>query len=278
MINTVLYTAGQLDVSKIVNCNILLAEDCKLNAKLLTILFEQNGISIQVATNGSEAIEKMQLNNFDIVLMDLEMPVMDGYKATAMIRQQLKNNIPIVAMTAHVRPGERERCLRAGMNAYIIKPADEQMLFSTIYNLVYNNAHTVSDIITVTTALMPVAEKICNLSYLITSTRGNKIMLNNIIKMFLQQIPEELAALDEAIEKTKYTNISDIAHKLKSSIAVLGIAVLKPLLDEMEQLGNIASGIEKIKQLNDGITVIFNKVIEEMKPQMVMQDAYVLSV
>ncbi|MGF2414788.1 MAG: response regulator, partial [Ferruginibacter sp.] len=253
MINTVLYTAGQLDVSKIVNCNILLAEDCKLNAKLLTILFEQNGISIQVAKNGSEAIEKMQLNNFDIVLMDLEMPVMNGYATTAIIRHQLSNPIPIIAMTAHARPFEREKCLLAGMNAYISKPADENVLFSTIYNLVYNSACTVANRTTATaTATITVTEKICNLSYLITSTRGNKIMLNNIIKIFMQQIPEELAALAEAIEKTKYTNISDIAHKLKSSIAVLGIAVLKPLLDEMEQLGNIALGIEKIKQLNDG--------------------------
>lgn len=265
MTNALSHADGKFDVSKIADCNILLAEDCELNARLLSILFDQNGIQVQVAKNGREAIDKIQLNNFDIVLMDLEMPVMNGYEAISVLRQQLGNTIPVIAMTAHTRPGEKAKCLLAGMNGYIAKPADEEVIFSTIYNLMYSTEDTLAKSL-IKKKILPLTadQKIYNLTYLLKITRGNKARLNKIIKMFLQQIPEELSALTEAIERTKYITISDIAHKLKTSIAVLGIAVLKPVLDEMEELGNISSGIEKIVQLNSQVNTVFRQVLKEM--------------
>jgi CheY-like chemotaxis protein len=265
MTNAVLHSIDKFDVCKITNCNVLLAEDCELNARLLSMLFNQKGIQVQVAKNGREAIDKIQLNSFDIVLMDLEMPVMNGYEATAVIRQQLGNTIPVIAMTAHTRPGEKAKCLQAGMNANITKPADEEVIFSTIYKLTHNTDDTFADSI-LKEKVLPVTadQRIYNLTYLLKITRGNKARLNKIIKMFLQQIPEELGALTEAIERTKYITISDIAHKLKTSIAVLGIVVLKPVLDEIEQLGNISSGIEKIMQLNCQVNTVFRQVLQQM--------------
>lgn len=265
MTNAVLHSIHKFDVGKITNCKILLAEDCELNARLLSMLFNQNGIQVQVAKNGREAIDKIQLNNFDIVLMDLEMPVMNGYEATAVIRQQFGNTIPVIAMTAHTRPGEKAKCLQSGMNGYITKPADEELIFSAIYKLLYCTEVTLPKSI-MKKKVLPVAvdQKIYNLTYLLKITRGNKARLNKIIKMFLQQIPEELSALTEAIERAKYIAISDVAHKLKTSIAVLGIAVLKPVLDEIEQLGNISSGIEKIEQLNSQVNTVFSQVFQDI--------------
>ena len=82
----------------------------------MSILFSQHGMKLQMAENGIEGVEKVKAGHFDIVLMDMEMPLMNGYQATTIIRQELKNTIPIIAMTAHSQAGEREKCLLFGMN------------------------------------------------------------------------------------------------------------------------------------------------------------------
>ena len=122
---------------------ILLVEDNYLNVLLILSLFSENNLKLQVAENGFVCIEKLKENNgstllttdFDIILMDMEMPVMNGYEATSIIRKELKNNIPIIAMTAHVMAGERERCLSLGMNDYISKPIDANLLFEKMSQL-----------------------------------------------------------------------------------------------------------------------------------------------
>ncbi len=123
------------ELSKI---NIMLVEDNKLNIKLILSLFSEYNLKLSVAENGSLAIEKLKENNFDIILMDMEMPVMNGYEAATFIRKELKNNIPIIAMTAHAMAGERERCLSLGMNDYISKPIDANLLFEKMYELTIN--------------------------------------------------------------------------------------------------------------------------------------------
>ena len=128
------------DLSKL---KILLVEDNQLNIKLILSLFAENNLKVQIAENGSVCIDKLKENNgstflnagFDIILMDMEMPVMNGYEAATIIRDELKNNIPIIAMTAHAMAGERERCLSLGMNDYISKPINANLLFEKMYDL-----------------------------------------------------------------------------------------------------------------------------------------------
>src|ERR1035437_9058435 len=121
----------------------MLVEDNYLNVKLILSLFSEHSLKLQIAENGSVCIEKLEENNgstslktcFDIILMDMEMPVMNGYEAAAIIRDELKNNIPIIAMTAHAMAGEREKCLSLGMNDYISKPLKANLLFEKMYDL-----------------------------------------------------------------------------------------------------------------------------------------------
>jgi signal transduction histidine kinase/CheY-like chemotaxis protein len=115
--------------------NILLVEDNHLNVKLIHSLFSEYSLKLEVAENGSVGIEKLKQGNFDIVLMDMEMPVMNGYEAATVIRHELKSKIPIIAMTAHAMSGEKERCLSLGMNDYISKPINANLLFEKIYEL-----------------------------------------------------------------------------------------------------------------------------------------------
>ncbi len=123
------------DLSKL---NILLVEDNKLNVRLISSLFSENNLKLDVAENGHEGIEKLKQAHFDIILMDMEMPVMDGYEATTVIRTKLNNNIPIIAMTAHAMSGEKEKCLGLGMDDYISKPVNANLLFEKIHELTSN--------------------------------------------------------------------------------------------------------------------------------------------
>jgi len=126
--------------------NILLVEDNQLNVMLISSLFSENHLKFEVAENGKIGIQQLKENenstapitNFDIILMDMEMPEMNGYEAVKIIRNKLKNNVPIIAMTANAMAGEREKCLDLGMNDYISKPIDANQLFEKIYDLTIN--------------------------------------------------------------------------------------------------------------------------------------------
>jgi len=131
------------NMDELAKLKILLVEDNQLNVKLIKSLFSEYNLKLQVAENGSVGIDKLKENtgltpftkSFDIVLMDMEMPIMNGYEAATIIRTELKNDIPIIAMTAHAMSGERERCLHLGMNDYISKPINANLLFEKMYDL-----------------------------------------------------------------------------------------------------------------------------------------------
>ncbi|HEC02463.1 MAG TPA: PAS domain-containing sensor histidine kinase, partial [Phycisphaerales bacterium] len=115
--------------------NVLLAEDGLVNQKVAVNLLEQRGHRVTVANNGQEAVDALEKDSFDAVLMDVQMPAMDGFEATRIIREKEKNSgahIPIIAMTAHAMEGDRERCLEAGMDAYIAKPIRATDLYDTL--------------------------------------------------------------------------------------------------------------------------------------------------
>jgi len=114
---------------------VLLVEDSQLNVQLVTSLFSENNLNLQIAENGRVCVDNLKDNVYDIILMDMEMPVMNGYEAATFIRNELKNNVPIIAMTAHAMAGEKEKCLNLGMNDYIAKPINSVLLFEKMFEL-----------------------------------------------------------------------------------------------------------------------------------------------
>ncbi|MBU0730825.1 MAG: response regulator [Proteobacteria bacterium] len=119
------------------NVSILLAEDNLVNQKLATRLLEKAGYKVDLAPNGKIAVEKVSANNYDLVLMDVQMPVMDGIEATQTIRKNGFSDLPIIAMTAEAMTGDREKCLAAGMNDYISKPIKREIVFETIKKWIF---------------------------------------------------------------------------------------------------------------------------------------------
>ena len=115
--------------------NILLAEDDPINQALALAILKQQGWSVVVVDNGQEAVTAMEKNSFDLVLMDVQMPVLDGYEAVAAIRKREEESglhTPIIAMTAHAMDGAREKCISKGMDGYLAKPVDIQNLLDLI--------------------------------------------------------------------------------------------------------------------------------------------------
>ena len=116
---------------------ILVLEDNLLNQKLAVLMLKDWGFKYDIFSNGKLAIENLAFNRYDLILMDIQMPEWNGYEVTQYIRNSLKLRLPIIAMTAQAMPGERERCLNAGMTEYVSKPINEEELFNRITNCLF---------------------------------------------------------------------------------------------------------------------------------------------
>lgn len=208
------------------NVRLLIAEDNQMNQHLIRHLMKQWQLDFTLVSNGREVLEQLRKQSFSLILMDIQMPEMDGYLTTTAIRSELKLEVPIVAMTAHAMAGEKERCLSFGMNGYISKPIKESELYQIIQQYTENNEMTsqASD-----------AKKIVCLDYLRELSMGDAEFEQAIMRQFVVQIPEELELLKEAIQVRNKQQIKSIAHGLKSSVAYVGLNdTLHPHLHRME--------------------------------------------
>ncbi|MEO7488525.1 MAG: response regulator [Ferruginibacter sp.] len=121
--------------NEIKDIKVLVVEDVKLNQLLMKIILDDFKFQCDFADNGKIAVEKMQTESYDIILMDLHMPEMDGFEATEYIRKKINSKIPIIALTADVTTVDLEKCKAVGMNDYISKPLDERKLYSKIVSV-----------------------------------------------------------------------------------------------------------------------------------------------
>lgn len=202
---------------------VLIAEDNLMNQQLVKHLMKSWSIDHRVVNNGAEAVEALKTEGYSIVLMDIQMPEMDGYTATSVIRNELRLDVPIIAMTAHAMVGEKEKCLQLGMNDYVSKPVKETVL----YNIIARNAQHVSDPAT--------SFKHIRLAYLQELSGNDKEFQREILKQFLVQVPEELFLLEQSINERNFDVVRRTAHSMKSTVGYAGLAdALHPVLDRME--------------------------------------------
>jgi CheY-like chemotaxis protein len=206
-----------------------------------------------MVNNGRAAVEALREEAFSIVLMDIQMPEMDGYSATSAIRSELHSDIPIVAMTAHAMTGERERCLSYGMTDYISKPVREVELYAILKQ--YSRPVPGSD----------AQESIINLSYLKEISMGDPEFEQTIIQQFILQVPEELKGLEEAISSGDAKGVKAVAHTMKSSVSYLGVNTrLYPALHRLETGAIHAARVEMERDFAEVRTVCM-QAIEEAK-------------
>lgn len=242
--------------------NVLLAEDHKLNQRLAITYLSDFGLSVDLAENGIEAVEKFKSKQYDLVLMDIQMPLLDGYHAAKQIREASNSNVPIIAMTANIMANEREKCLSYGMNDYLSKPFKEIDLYNIINlyigNKTQNNDQSANSINTENNSI--ISEEHLN-----TLSRGNKTFIKEIIDIFLEQNPIELKELESAINSKDYTSIRSISHKMKTSVGFIGISQLLPELNEIESLASNEGKINAIQAIFSHVKSICYQASIELK-------------
>jgi len=237
---------------------ILVVDDNAINQSLMKHLLLQWNIDFEIVSNGLEAVEFLRKNDCDLVLMDLQMPQMDGYVTTLQIREVLQLNIPIIAMTAHALAGEREKCLSRGMNEYISKPIKEEELFKLISGFGMKDAVMETKL----DEKRPVFDYI-ELTYMQSISGGDKDFEKTITQQFIENVPHHIQQLGTAYQNNDFTTVKLRAHDLKSSIAIMGIL---PLLEE--KLSVLEMSTEQnstLQQALDEVKMITNLAIEEAK-------------
>ncbi len=204
------------------NIKVLVVEDIALNQLLMKTLLDDFGFASDVASNGKIAIEKLQNNQYDIILMDLQMPEMNGFEATDFIRKKMKSKIPIMALTADVTTADLEKCTAVGINDYLAKPIDERILYSKILGLTKKarNADLKKDASDQATK----APAVTDLSYLNKLTKSNLVLMKEIITLYLKQTPGLITEMRQSYSQRDWTLLQSVVHKMIPSFSIFGIS------------------------------------------------------
>lgn len=261
--------------TEIKNIKVLVAEDIALNQLLMKTLLDDFKFECDIAANGKIAIEKLKNNKYDIILMDLQMPEMNGFEATGYIRNILKSDIPIIALTANVTTVDLEKCKAIGMNDYISKPVEEKLLYRKIVNLIMKS-----------TPAKPVKEKeevnqkdnqekenskalkCTDLTYLKRITKSNPKLMMEMISLYLEQTPTILNAMNQSVEEKDYTSLYKAVHKLIPSFAIMGIS--SDFEDKAKKLQGYAIKQEYLEEIPDlvlQLDKVCKQACEELKDE-----------
>ncbi|MCC7524250.1 MAG: response regulator [Chitinophagaceae bacterium] len=243
-----------MNLKPLKNMEILLVEDNEMNTLLASAIIRGTGANVTEADNGMDAIHLLRSRTFDLVLMDLHLPVMDGFETTRYIRTQLSLNVPIIAITANVVNNEGFRCKDVGMNGFISKPYTEQELLEAIANCATGSdtgygagqvQHSGSS-----TALY-------NLSFLESVSKGNHNLLRQMLLVFVEQTPAAVAQIREAYDKHDFAEIYANAHRIKPDIDNLNIASLK---DDIRRIEGFAAQKQNGDMLKNLILKLDNTI------------------
>jgi PAS domain S-box-containing protein len=231
--------------NKIKGIRVLVVEDMALNQLLMKTVLDDFGFERDIAENGKIAIEKLKTNQYDIVLMDLQMPEMNGFEATEHIRKTLKLTIPIIALTADVTTVDLAKCKAVGMNDYIAKPIDERVLYSKIVSFIQKPQNSTPN----KNNKMEVSEaeiiKYINLEYLNHRTKSNPKLMIEMIGLYLEQTPQLINTLKQSLVDQDWNLLNAAIHKMIPSFSIMGIH------SDFENMAKKIQEFVAIQQQND---------------------------
>jgi PAS domain S-box-containing protein len=239
------------------SAKILVAEDNPTNLEVVLAQLRNLGYAASAATNGAEAVEALRRGGFDLVLMDCQMPVMDGFEATRAIRSSPQSDIAIVAVTADAMSDDRDRCLREGMNDYLAKPVELEPLRAILAKWLPGNS--ADD--TPPVAAQPADEKsegIFNAESLLRRLGGDRQFAGRIVKGFLENAPSQLSNLQKRLDEADAAGIILQAHSLKGSAATVGAEGLQALALAIEQAAK-AGKLDRCGELFPVVVVEFEQ-------------------
>ena len=230
---------------QIKNIKVLVVEDIPLNQLLMKTLLDDFGFEGDIAANGRIAVEKLQKNSYDVILMDLQMPEMNGFEATDYIRNQMKSNIPIIALTADVTTVDLAKCKSVGMNDYISKPVDERLLYTKIVGLVKKTVLVSPDKVRLKDWNKNL--KCIDLHYLSHRTKANPELMMEMISLYLKQTPPLIILMKKGLHDKDWKTLYSAVHKMIPSFSIMGINV------DFENMAKKVQEYASTQQQSDGI-------------------------
>jgi PAS domain S-box-containing protein len=222
----------EVDSKILFDKKVLLVDDNQMNRLVAATILSNHGAIITTAQNGKEAVEILEKIPFHIVLMDIQMPVMDGVEATAIIRSKISKELPIVALTANAIKGDNDKYLAAGMNGYLSKPFIEKDLLNMVA-LWLNKIESVKFAFSDSTS----ADKLYDLTILQNIGRGDNEFVDKMISLFIAETPAKLIAMEQSYRLHDYKAMSEIAHQIKPILDNLGIFSLREPIRIIEKTG-----------------------------------------
>lgn len=245
---------------------VLLVEDNDINRLYAQSILRSWHCKTDVAENGLVAIERLKTTYYDVVLMDVQMPVMDGYEATRVIRMMAPpiNSIPIIALTANATKADIDRCLAAGMDHYLAKPFTPEDLFDKLFEELKLSGQTTGKSVPVPTA------PLYDLEYLRNVSGNNAEFIQEMVQTFIDTIPQSIKRLHDAIAISDWNEVSRVIHQIKPSLTLVGIHILKDTAVILEEEFRKARDQKKDKEslrttlnsLNEFINSLNNAVAE----------------
>ena len=256
-------------IRKLPAMNVLIVEDHKVNQMVAKETLKKWGkdLEIDVADNGKIASEILSEKDYDLILMDIQMPEMDGYETTAFIREQLpspKNEVPILAMTAYATTGEAEKCIEAGMNDYISKPFDPDTFYAKIAKLIDFEVAEQKVNVLDNGSSGPAIQ----LDYLTSITGENTDLQRTMIQMLIDEIPDEIDQLKKAYKNNDWKALGAKAHKYKSSAGYMGNNELLEIVKKVEKCAKEEKNLDEVQDLLEKIESMSLGAITELKQVM----------
>lgn len=236
--------------------NILVVEDIALNQLLMKTLLNDFGFTCDIADNGKLALDLLKVNRYDLILMDLQMPLINGFEATEHIRNKMKSKIPIIALTADVTTVDLAKCRDVGMNDYLAKPVDERLLYTKIVGFLKKpskNSDKEPD--------RPQRIKKCtNLDYLKRRTKSDPVLMGQMISLYLGQTETLVQTLKQSASDQNWKVLQSVVHKMIPSFLIVGIN---------KKFENIAKDIQEFAATNTrtekipGLVLELSQVLEQ---------------
>jgi PAS domain S-box-containing protein len=249
---------------------VLVVEDIVLNQLLMKTLLDDFGFDCDIASNGKLATERLQQKTYDIILMDLQMPEMNGFEAAEYIRNTLQLKIPIIALTADVTTVDLAKCKAVGMNDYISKPVDERLLYNKIVSFVEHEKIEKSiDAITEKGTKAKLLQYI-NLEYLHHRTKSNPSLMSEMIQAYLDQTPPLILEMKNSLKSKNWKGLYATIHKIIPSFSIIGIhADYENMAKKVQDFAKLQLETEGIHDLVTQLEVVCNEACNELRLELI---------
>jgi PAS domain S-box-containing protein len=259
--------AASADSSLINGKVILVADDNKMNRMVASAILKNYGAYIIMASNGKEAVECIQQNQLDLVLMDVQMPEMDGLEATSLLRREGYHELPIIALTAFAIKGDNEKCLEAGMNDYLSKPFEEMQLVNIVSNWLIQKEKKkeMVDISQTSDQNKPIEEhNLFSLTKVQELSHGDELFVAEMVTIFMEQAAWAIEQFEKGFAENNRTQLKQTAHRIKPSIKTMQISSIEDDVVFVEVNAESFQDTQPLKNQVQKINAVLKQVIQQL--------------